>query len=121
MVVAVVLVGVMEVSGDEVVGVIAMRDGLVAAALAMSVVGSVPVGLCGVAAGVLVVDLDRVLVDVIGMGVVEVPVVEVVDVVAVVNGIVPAAGAVDVGMLAMNRVMGHATDSAGWGRRAPSS
>ena len=113
MVVTVVLVRMMQPSGDDVVDVVAVRDCFVAAAVAVRVVGAVPVGRCGVAAGVLGVDLDDVLVDMVAVGVMEVPVVEVVDVVAVLDGGVAAAGAVDVGMLVMNRVVGHGTHSAG--------
>lgn len=120
MVVTVVLVRMMQPSGDDVIEVVAMRNQLVAAALAVRVVGAVPVGGCGVAARVLGVDLDDVLVNMIAVGVMQVPVVEVVNVVAVLDGGVPAAGAVDVGMLAVNRVIGHAPNCAGRGRRAPS-
>jgi hypothetical protein len=114
-VVTVVLVRMMKPSGDEVIGVVAVRNRLVAAAVAVRVVGAVPVGGCDVAAGVLGVDLDDVLVDMVAVRVMKVPVVEVVDVIAMLDGGVATAGAVDVRMLAMNRVIGHAPDSAGWG------
>ena len=89
-------VGVVKVPLDEIVGVIAVRH------LLMAAVGSVLVGV-GVRAtmvlgravgGVLAIDLDGVFVDVIGMGVMQMTVVQVVDMTVVLNRGVPAIRAV---------------------------
>ena len=97
-VVAVVPVGVMEVTVDEVVDVVAVGHGLVAAAGAVDVAVLVTgAAVCGGAGGrVAFAHLDHVLVHVVAMGVVEVAVVEVVHVVTVLDGDVAAVGAVDV-------------------------
>ena len=109
MVVAVVAVGVVEVALDEVVGVVAVRDGGVAAAVAVGVSGVMAAAsVVGRAAGRMrVVDGDRVLIDVVAVGVVQVAVVEVVDVIAMVHGGVSAAGAVLVGMVRVDVVIAH--------------
>lgn len=98
MVVAVVPVGVMEVPVDEVVDVVAVGHGLVSAAGAVDVTVLVPgAAVCGGAGGrVALAHLDHVLVHVVAVGVVEVAVVEVVHVVAVLDGDVATLGAVDV-------------------------
>jgi hypothetical protein len=96
-VVAVAIVGVMEVAGDEVVGVVAVGDRLVAAAGAVDVAGFVAGAGVGLAAlGVGGADFDGALVHVPIVGVVEVAVVEVVDVIAVADSGVAAARAVNV-------------------------
>lgn len=98
MVVAVVPVGVMEVPVDEVVDVVAVGHGLVSTAGAVDVTVLVPgAAVCGGAGGrVALAHLDHVLVHVVAVGVVEVAVVEVVHVVAVLDGDVATLGAVDV-------------------------
>lgn len=108
MVVAVARVRVVQVTRDEVVGVVAVRDGFVAAAGAVSV--SLVVRSAGVAGGagrgVRAADGDGVLVGVVAMHVVQVPIVEVVGVPVVLDGNVSAARAVGVRMLVV-RLMGH--------------
>lgn len=106
MVVAVSAVRVVEVAVDEVVDVVAVRDGGVSTARGVSVTRRVP-GTCvrrcarrGVVAG----DLDDALVHVAVMAVVEMAVVQVVDVVAVADGGVTAAGAVNVIVSVVGRV-----------------
>ena len=97
MIVAVVPVRMVQVALDEVVHVVAVWDGFVAAARAMLVVGGV--GLAAVLrstfGGILGAHLDRMLVVVALVGVMEVAVVQIVDVTVVLDGGVSAAGAVD--------------------------
>jgi hypothetical protein len=107
-VVAVVLVWVMQTSVDEIVDVVAVGDWLVAAVVAVGVILAMSVGRRGVAVGVLGVDLEGMLVDVIVVRVVQVAVVEVVDVVVVSDGGVAAVGSVNVGMLGVDLVVAHA-------------
>jgi hypothetical protein len=96
-VVAVAVVGVMKVAGDEVVGVIAVGDRFVAAAGAVNVAGFVARAGVGLAAfGVGGADFDGAFIHVPFMGVVEVAVVQVIDVVSVADGGVAAARAVNV-------------------------
>lgn len=108
MVIAVAAVRVMEVPIDEVVDVVAVRHRRVATARAVRVVLRVTATCVRGRAvgGVLRVDSELALVDVTVVGVVEVAVVEVVDVIAVTNGGVPAAGAVDV-IVRVVRAVGH--------------
>ncbi len=98
MMVAVALVGMMQVASDDVVGVVAVGDGLVTTARAVDMAGLVGFTRVAVTAvrGVGRVDRERVLVDVVAMHVVQVAVVEVVGVAIVPNGGVAASGAVDV-------------------------
>ena len=98
MVVAVVAVGMVEVAVDEVVDVVAVGHGLVPAsgAVDMTVLmtgASVPRGAGG---RVCLAHLDHVLVHVVAVGMVKVAVVEVVHVVTVPDGDVPAVRAVNV-------------------------
>jgi len=110
-VVAVVAVRMVEVPVDQIVDVIAMRDGLVAATGAMVVRGVVTGALvrgsaCSRIGGR---DLDHVLVDVIAVHVVQVTVVQVVDVAVVPHGRVTATGAMNVCVVGMGwiRAIGH--------------
>ena len=110
--VAVVPVGVVERSVDEVVDVGPVRDGLVAAP------GSVPLGALDRRAGrgVAPVDLDRVLVhlSLVSALAVKVPVVEVVGVVPVPDGRVATPGSVPVlvsHVVTVIRGTGHADSS----------
>lgn len=106
MVVAVTDVRVMQVPGDEVVDVIAMRNYLVTATRAVDMA----LGVTGAAVRrrargrIGRVDLDDALVHVAIVEVVKVPVVEVVDVVTMADGEVAAVGAVDVIVIGMNGV-----------------
>jgi hypothetical protein len=107
-VVAVAPVGVMEVTVDEVVDVVAVGDRGVAAALAVDVVGAVAraVVVGGAGRGVLCVGLDAALVDVALVAVVEVAAVDVVDVADVADRHVAAARPVDVVVVEVG-VVGH--------------
>jgi hypothetical protein len=88
-VVAVVFVRTVQPPLDQVVDVIAVRDGLVSAAFAVRVRRVATDGI-GVAAGVRLIDRDHVLVDVPLVGVVQVAVVQKVDVIVVAHGGVAA-------------------------------
>ncbi len=106
MVVAVIPVRVMEVTVDEVVDVIPVRDRFVAAAGPVDVVVRVGVAVVGrTARRVRGVDLERVLFDRAARGVMQVTVVNVVDVIPVLDGGVAAARAVNVIMVVVR--MGH--------------
>jgi hypothetical protein len=96
-VVAVIAVRMVEVTVDEVVDVIPVRDRLVTAAGPVHVIGRVGAArVRGATRGVRGVDLERVLFDARCTGVVQVTVVHVVDVIPVLHCGVTAAGAVDV-------------------------
>lgn len=97
-VVAVTIVGMVEVAVDQVADVVSVRHGLVATAGAVNMVGVVAAA--GVAAGAAVrvrlAHLDHVLVHVVVVGMVQVTVVQIVDVTVVLDGGVAAVGAVNV-------------------------
>jgi hypothetical protein len=99
-VVAVAFVGMVEVSVDEEVDVAAVGNGFVAATGAVYVCGVVRAARVGGSAGVGIGgrDFEAVFVEVVAVGGVKVPVVEIVDVVAMANGSVAAAFAVNVGV-----------------------
>ncbi|MDB5041068.1 MAG: hypothetical protein JWN27_1794 [Candidatus Eremiobacteraeota bacterium] len=109
MVVAVRAVLIVEVPVDEVVGVVSVRNGFVAAGRAMFV--GVVVGVAAVSAvAVLRIrarDAKDVFVDVRFVDVMEVPVVEIVDVSFVQHGGVPASGRVRMRVLVVCRVVSH--------------
>ena len=104
-VVAVVAVLVVQAAVYDVVGVVAVRHGFVAAAFAVNMAGT---GLHGVAAvGVGGVYIEAVFVVVAVVFVVQVAVVDVVDVVAVFDGGVAAAFAVNVLVVGMGMAVAH--------------
>jgi phage tail protein X len=105
-VVAVLFVRPMQPPVDQVIDVIAVRDRLVTALIAVSV-RRIAVGGTLVACGVRLIDRDRVVVDMIAVRVVQVAVVEIVDVVLVANRGVPATGPVLVRVVALMDVVGH--------------
>src|SRR5438067_13097150 len=116
-VVAVVAGGVVEVAADEIIGVVAVGDRLVAAAGAVDVALHVPAAGVRRGAGVRVGRADRqgVLAHrAVGLGVVQVAVVQVVGVAVVLDGRVPAAGAVPVLVVRVGVRRGHGSSS---GRR----
>lgn len=101
--VAVPIVGVVQVRCDEVVGVIAMGDGLVTARRAVRVRGVVTI------AGVILTALgiergEHVLVDVVAVSAVEMAVVKVIDVVVMLDRGVAAIGSVNVRVVGMRAV-----------------
>jgi hypothetical protein len=108
--VAVPVARVVQVPVDQVVHVVAVRDGLVAAAFAVDMV--CVVAATGVvrraARGVLFAHLELVFVAVVSVGKMQVAAVEVVHVIAVLYGPMSAAGTVDVvGMFVGAMVMSH--------------
>ena len=92
---------------DEVVDVVAVRNGLVATAWAMNVTLGVACTAVGGRAdrGVRSADIDDALVDVRVVSVVQVAVVEIVDVVAMANRGVTAGGTVDVRVIGVGGVV----------------
>jgi hypothetical protein len=104
-VVAVIAVRVVQVTADQVVDVISVRDRLVTAAWSMFVIVLVLVAVVPRRAvgGVGVGHRDRVGLDAVGRVVVQLPVVQVVDVVVMADGRVPAGGAVLVLVLVAHR------------------
>jgi hypothetical protein len=107
-VVAVIAVRVMQVAGDEVIDVIAVRDRGMAAARAVHVIFRVTGALMlrRALARIRGVDGDRALVDVVAVHVMEMTVVHVVDVAGVANRLMAAGRAVNVRVLALMRVRG---------------
>lgn len=100
MVVAVAVVRVVQVSVDQVIDMVAMRHRLVPAALAMPMLGPMGVAVMLLAAGgIHAVDGDPVFVDVVLVGMVQMAVVQVVDVVTVTDRHVAAPGAVAMRMV----------------------
>lgn len=99
-------VRMMQVPGDKVVDVIAVRDGLVSAARAVDMaLGVTSAAVRRRARGRIGrADLEDALVDVAIVPVVEVAIVEVVDVVAMADGEVAAVSAVDVIVIRMGGV-----------------
>ena len=112
MVVAVVAVRVVQPPVHEVVDVIVVRDRVMATAAAVRV-PRFAVGRIGVARGMRGVDRDRVLVHVVLVRMVQMPFMQVVDVVLVANGRVTAALAMDVRVsVFVNRVRHRTTVAA---------
>jgi hypothetical protein len=113
------LVRAMEVIAHQVVDVIAVRHGLMTTRLAVLVIGGMAAAavLVRAAIGVRAVDLEHVLVDVTLMGMVQVAVVQVIDVIAVLDAGMAAAWAVAVLVIGMNRVLArHVPESERPGR-----
>lgn len=117
--VAMTVVRMVQVAIHEVIDMIAMRHGLVAAAGAVHVVGWMAAA--SVAGGarcrIRCIDGNHVLVDMVAVRVVQVAIVQVVDVAVVLYGGVPAAGAMDVGMFCVGGA-GHVRGSSGSGDHA---
>lgn len=107
-VVAVAVVRMVEMPVHQVVGVIAVGHGLVTAARAVLVTGLVraAVVIGRTALGIRFVDRDRVLVHVVSMGMMQVAVVQVVHMIAVLDGHMAAPGPMDVGMAFVDLMFG---------------
>lgn len=110
--VAVLLVGVVQLTVDEKVDVIAMRNRFMTAIGPVAVLVAVTVGGFGVPVGMRLADGDDVLVDVVVVGVMQMPVVQIVDVIFVADRGVPTIEPVNVGVILMN-VMSHADHRTG--------
>lgn len=109
MVVAVVSVGVVEMVVDQVIDVVAVRDGGVAAVGPVGVprlVGGASV-IRGAVIGVARANRERVLIDVVSVGMVEMTVVQVVDVVVVPDRDMPASRTVLVLVPSVDLVVSH--------------
>jgi hypothetical protein len=117
-VVAVIPVRVMQVAFDEIVDVIAVRHGLMAASRAMHVRMVMPAALMLRRAPIRIGcrHLDDVLVDMVLVHVMEVTVVEVVDVIAVPDGCMSARKAVLMRMVGVLSASAH-RDTSGCMRR----
>ena len=109
MVVAVPVVRVMQVTIDEIVDVIAVRHRLVTAARTVHVLGGVSGA--GVARGargrIPLVDRERMIVDVVAVGVMQVTVVQVVRMTVVLDGDVATVGAVGVVVIGVSLAIAH--------------
>jgi hypothetical protein len=103
------VVRVVQAAADEVIDVVAVRHGFVAAAGPVDML--VANDSQGARDGIGVGDLDDVLIDVIAVHGVEVAVVEVVDVAAVLDGQVAAAVAMDMRVGFVNLVALHGTET----------
>jgi hypothetical protein len=104
-IVAVIAVRVMEVAGDAVVDVIAVRNCLVATTGAVDMAGFMTAATVvrGATVGVVAGDVDYMLVDMIFMRMVEMTVMQVIDVTAVTHGGVTTTRPVPVRMVGMVR------------------
>lgn len=122
MIVAVVAVRMVQVALDEVVHVVAVGHGFVAAPRAVLVAGGVALAVVirSACVGILRADLDHMLVIVALVGVMEVAVVQIVNVTVVFDGSVPAAGAVDMLVVWMDYVFGHDLHSLDFPTTGPS-
>jgi hypothetical protein len=106
-IVAVISVRAVEMVSHEVIDVIPVRHGLVPAALAVHVIAVVSVAamLGRAALRTCVVDLQHVLVDVILVRVMQMPGVQVIDMVAMYHGTMATSRSMLVGMIRVNGVM----------------
>lgn len=109
MVVAVATVGMMQMAIDEVVDVVAVGNGFVAAAGAVDMSGvmratGVPRGAGSRVGGG---EADRVFVDMTVMKMVQMAIVQIVDVIFMLDGGMTAAGGMLVGMFGMDSTGGH--------------
>ena len=120
-VVAVVAVRVVQAAIDQVVDVVVVRDGVVSAVGAVLVAALVAAGRLGVAGRVVGAGLDHVFVDVVAVRVVQVPVVQVVDMIVVLDRGVAAVRPVDVLVASVDLVVRHGPDATPGRSRAPSS
>jgi hypothetical protein len=100
-------VRMMEMVADEVVDVVAVRNGLVAAGVAVDVAGVVTIGIGRAVRRVLGIDLDYVLVCVVLVRVMQVTLMQVVDVAFVSDSGVPAAGLMLMFGVRVNAVFVH--------------
>ncbi|CAN1722515.1 protein of unknown function [Hyphomicrobium sp. 1Nfss2.1] len=106
MIIAVIAVRMMQMTVDQIVDVIAMRYSLVSAAWAMLMPGLVPHAamLRRTPVGILTRHFDHMLIDVIAVHVMQVAVVQVIDMIAVLDGLVAAARSVLVRVICVMRI-----------------
>lgn len=108
-VVAVSVVRMVEVTGDQIIRVVAMRDGLVAAAGAMhmGIIVSAALVVWGAGCRVCSADFQHMLVHMICMEVVQVAVMDKVDMTVMLNRDMAAVCPVQVGMVLVNLAVAH--------------
>ena len=111
MIVAVIAVRVVQVPADEIVGVVAVGNRFVSAIRAMSV--PLIVSATAVRGRALLwirgIDRDAALIDVVAVDVMQMPLVQVVAVVAMVNALVATAGLMDMLVCRVRLVVAHET------------
>ncbi|MCH9809464.1 MAG: hypothetical protein K0U74_17200 [Alphaproteobacteria bacterium] len=92
---------VVQVAIDQVANMVAVRDGFVTATWAMNMPGLVPVAAMVRRAGVWipVAHFNHMLVHVVAVGMMQVPIMQIINVITVLDGGVPAAGAMVVWMI----------------------
>lgn len=107
------LMGMVEMIANQIVDVVSVRHGFVATPRTMRVTRfmSATEMLRRAGGGVPPADFDRALVDVVAVHRVQATVVEVIDVVSVADGGMPASFAMDVRMLRMDFVLRHSQSS----------
>jgi hypothetical protein len=107
-IVAMPVVGMMQAAADEIIHVVSMGDGGMAAIGTMDMFGRVALGAMGAVVGMGLVHFDDVFVDMIAVDVMEVTVLEVIRVAIVTDADVAAAGAVLValGLLGLGFLFG---------------
>ncbi|WP_199272356.1 hypothetical protein [Paraburkholderia acidisoli] len=103
MVVAVVAVRMVQMPVDEIIDVIAMRHGFVPAARSVHMPGLMAARAVSTGIGVLVANLDLVLIDVVAMRVMQMTVMQIVDVITMLDGRMAASRAVLVVMMGVMR------------------
>jgi hypothetical protein len=113
MIVAVGAMGKVQVTADEIIHMIAMRNGLVPTSRSMAVRGVVTAAGMGRSAGsrILAGHVQGVLVDMVAMDEVEVAIVQVVGMVFMGNRLVAAVGSMLVSVVVMDRMGAHCGDS----------
>ncbi len=125
MVVAVTVVGMVEVAIDQVIHVIAVGDGLVATRGTVAMAGLMRAAgvIRRAGGGVGGVHCQRMLIDMVAVRRVEMPVVQIVNVIVMDDGRMSAIFAVHVGVVVVDLVVAHASTfilgRAGWGGQVP--
>jgi hypothetical protein len=113
MIVAVGVMGKVQVTADEIIHMIAMRNGLVPTSRSMAVRGVVTAAGMGRSAGsgILAGDGECMFVDVVLMEMVQVAIVQVVGMVFMGHRLVAAVGSMLVSVVVMDRMGAHSGDS----------
>ena len=116
MIVTMAVVSVMKMPIDQVVDMVAVRHGVVAAVRAVHVRRPMPVAAMTWRASVRVraVHCDRAFVDVVAVHRVEMAVVEIIDVAVMRDGAMPAARTMNVAVARMNLVVAHRGGPPDW-------
>ncbi|MBX3304018.1 MAG: hypothetical protein KF693_17540 [Nitrospira sp.] len=98
-----------QMTAYQIIDMVAVRHGFVAAAGSVAVTGIVAAAGVGrrAGSGVLTGDVESMLIDMVAMRVMQVSVVEIIRVAFMKNRPMAAAGGVPMGMLVMNRMVAH--------------